>query len=331
MKTTKFGLWTLLILLCCSMSALAQESTVYATVISTKLFIVGAANPQTGLFFQRPAEDTVWHHRGAKNIRANSMTAFAPAGGRVLYIASGNGLHKSTDGGQSWKIMTGWEITELLSVCVDPRNASNVYIGTAYGVYKSGDEGKTWKQTFSGFVSSVIGDRSNSSVLYCSTEKGVFKSVNAGETWSRTGLSIKRTRCIAQHPAKSEVLFVGTEDHGIYTSTDAGATWTKVESGIDHATFYSIAFDPNNPENVYAGGYVTGVYKSVNGGKNWKRVCKGLTVESIHSVAVDPTESRRVYAATIGDGVYRSDDAGDSWRQVGFKGSQVWTIQIQPY
>ncbi len=314
-----------------ALPAAAQESTVYATVISTKLFIVGAANPQTGLFMQRPAEDTVWHHSGANNIRANGMTAFPPAKGRVLYIASGNGLHKTTDGGQSWKIITGWEITEILGVSVDPGNGSNVYIGTAYGVYKSVDEGKTWKQTLKGFVSSVIVDGSNSSVLYCATEKGIFKSTNAGEQWSRTGLSIDRTRCIAQHPGKPEILFVGTEDNGLYWSSDAGETWTKIESGIDHATFYTVAFDPKNPDTIYAGGYVTGVYRSVNGGKNWKRICKGFTVESIHSIAVDPTESRRVYAATIGDGVFRSDDGGETWHHAGFKGSQVWTIQIQPY
>lgn len=309
----------------------AQPSTVYATVISTKLFIVGAANPQTGLFYQRPQEDTVWHHLGAKNIRANNMAAVSSAKGSILYIASGNGLHQSTNAGATWKIMTGWEITELLSVCVDPTNSSTLFIGTAYGVYQSKDAGKTWKQTFSGFTSWIVADHSNSSVLYCATEKGVYKSTDAGESWNRTGLSIDRTRCVAQHPGKPEILFVGTEDHGIYTTDDAGKTWRKVESGIDHKTFYTIAFDPGNPEILYAGGYVTGVYKSVNGGRNWKRSCKGLIVESIHSVAVDPTDGRRIYAATIGDGVYRSDDAGETWRNVGLKGSQVWRVAVEPY
>lgn len=307
----------------------SKESTVFATVISTKLFIVGAANPQTGLFYQNPDEDTVWHHTGAPNIRANGM-AYDPENEKTFYIASGNGLHKTTDGGRSWKITTGWEITEILWVSVDPGNTSTVYIGTAYGIYKSIDGCSTWKQTFTIFTSSVIVDHSNSSTLYCSTENGVFKSVDAGESWSRTGLSIKRTRTIAQHPKRPEMLFVGTEDNGIFASRDAGKTWTKIEAGIDHSTFYTIVFDPNNPENMYAGGYVTGVYKSVDGGKIWKRKCKNFAVESVHSIAVDPKSGTRVYAATIGDGIYRSDDGGETWRNAGMRGSQAWILSIRP-
>jgi len=306
-----------------------KESTVYATVISTKLFIVGAANPQTGLFYQHPAEDTVWHHTGAPNIRPNGM-AYDPSDDNVFYIASGNGLHKTTDGGRTWRITTGWEITEILWVSVDPRKTSTVYIGTAYGIYKSTDGCVTWKHTLTGFTSSVIVDKANSSILYCSTENGAFKSVDAGETWSRSGLSIKRTRTIAQHPKNPAILFVGTEDNGIYMSRDAGKTWTKIEAGVDHSTFYTIVFDPNNPEIMYAGGYVTGVYKSVDGGKRWKRNFKNFLVESIHSIAVDPNNGRRVYAATIGDGVYRSDDGGDSWINAGLHGSQAWILSIRP-
>jgi photosystem II stability/assembly factor-like uncharacterized protein len=310
---------------------MGQESTVYATVISTKLFIVGAANPQTGLFYQRPSEDTVWHRTGAKNIRANCVAAFPPAKGRVVYVASGNGLHKTTDGGQSWKITTGWEITEALWVSVDPHNESNVYIGTAYGVFKTTDGCTTWRQTHSGFTSSVIVDHSNSSVLYASTEDGVFKSLNAGETWSRLGISVKRIRIVVQNPMNPVILFVGTEDNGMYTTLNGGKTWDKVEAGIDHNTFYTITFDPNNPDAMYAGGYITGVYKSIDGGKRWTRTCKGFSVESIHAIAVDPVNGNRVYAATIGDGVYRSDDGGISWRSVGLRSSQVWSISIQPY
>jgi photosystem II stability/assembly factor-like uncharacterized protein len=308
----------------------AQESTVYASVISTKLFIVGAPNPQTGLFFQQASDDTAWQHTGAKNIRGNCVAFYPPAKGQIIYIASGNGLHKTTDGGKSWRITTGWEITEVFSLGVDTRNAANMFIGTAYGVYKSTDGCATWKQVHRGFISSVIVDHSNSNVLYCSTEDGVFKSVDAGETWARSGLSIKRTRVIVQHPKNAGILFVGTEDNGIYVTENGGTSWTKIEAGIDHATFFTIAFDPGNPDLMYAGGYVTGVYKSVNGGKNWKRSSRGFLIDNIHSICVDPLKNDRIYAATIGDGVYRSDDGGISWHNIGLKGSQVWTITVRP-
>jgi len=319
---------SIVLLLCCVSLAVAQEPTVYATVISTKLFIVGAPNPQTGLFYQKPSEDTVWHHTGATNIRANGV-AFDRSSGKKIYIASGNGLHKTTDGGESWKIMTGWEITEVLGVTVDPRNGSNIFISSAYGIYGSTDEGTTWKHVYRGFVSSVRVDHSNSSHLYSSTEDGVIESTDGGNTWKETSLSVKRIRNMRQHPTNANIIFAATENNGIYRSDNAGRTWLKVEAGVDHATFYTIAFDPSNPNLVYAGGFATGIYRSTDGGRSWKRSFQGLLVDHIHSIVVDPTKSGRVYAATIGDGVYRSDDGGITWRNVGLKGSQVWRVAIQ--
>src|SRR5512137_990315 len=89
----------------------AQGSTVYATVVATKLFVVGAANPRTGLHFQKASGDTGWRQMGPKTVRAFHTSFFGPAGGRVIYIGAGNGVHKSSDGGATWRVTTGWEIT----------------------------------------------------------------------------------------------------------------------------------------------------------------------------------------------------------------------------
>jgi photosystem II stability/assembly factor-like uncharacterized protein len=316
-------------------SALAQESTVFATVVATRGYVVGAANPPTGLFYQRSSEDTTWHHTGSNNIRAFGLAVHAPAAGQLIYIAAGNGVHKTADGGKSWKITTGWEITEVLWVSIDSQNAEKVYIATAYGIYKTSDGGATWKQMNNGlastFASSVIIDHANSNVIYCSTEDGVFGSRDGAQTWQRLDLHVKNIRVVAQHPHDPPMLVAGTENHGIYISRDGGKVWAKSEVGLDHVTFYTIAFDPNHPEIIYAGGYVTGVYKSIDSGQSWKRNLEGLTNLNIHSIAVDPANSNRVYAGTMWGGIFRSDDGGTTWRQAGLSGSQVWAISIQPF
>ncbi len=313
----------------------AQQSTVYASVLSTKLFVVGAANPNTGLYYQRPTEDTLWHHTGANRIRAFGVAADASSKGRTLYIAAGNGVHKTTDGGATWKITTGWEITEVQCVAPDPTNANVVYIATPYGVYKTTDGCATWKEKNTGisfpfFLQSIIIDHSDAKRLYCATEGGVYVSNDGAESWKRTGLNVGNARMVVQHPTDSKKLFVGTED-GIYSTPNGGRWWTKVESGIDHSTFYAITFDPVHPDTMYAGGYVTGVYKSVNGGGTWRRMNNGLDYLSIHSIAVDPANSNRVYAGTIWGGMYRSDNGGENWKSVGLPQAEVWTIVIQPY
>lgn len=317
-------------------SALAQQSTVYTTVVSTGAFVVGAANSQTGLFFQHPGDDTVWQHTGWTRIRAFGVAVDPGKKGQRCFIAAGNGVHGTSDGGRSWRITTGWRTAEVLWITMDPSDPDVLYVATPYGIFKSSDGAVTWTEKNRGlaslpFTSAVIVDRSDPSRVFCSTEDGVYVSTDRGVNWSRTALSVGGIRVIAQHPGDEKMLVAGTEDNGIYISRDAGGTWTKSEAGIDHSTFYTVVFDPGNPDVVYAGGYVTGVYKSTDRGGSWKRVNEGLTNLNIHSIAVDPTESNRLYAASMGGGIFRSDDAGAHWRSAGLAGSEVWFVTILPF
>ncbi len=313
----------------------SQVSTVYAAVVATKIFVVGGANAQSGIFFQRSDSDTLWGHTGPDNIRAFDVAVPGSAKGMTRYIAAGNGLHRSTDGGLHWKITTSWKETEVLWVAPDPKNESTVYIATAYGIYKTTDGCTTWDQVNNGltstFTSCIIVDRAASSKLYCVTEDGLFESHDAAASWERSTLSVSNTRVIAQNPRDPGMLVVGTENNGIYVSRNGGKWWEKSEAGVDHATFYTIAFDPNNPDCLYAGGYVTGVYKSVDGARSWKRINDGIATLSIHGIAVDPLNSNRVYAATFWNGVYRSDDGGVAWSPAGLGGSEVWNIHFETH
>ena len=315
---------------------LFAQSTVYASVVSTKLFVVGAANANTGLYYQRPGVDTAWTHSGANRIRAFGVATELSAKGKIMYISSGNGLHKTTDGGKIWRITTGWEITEVLGVTPDQRNGDVVYIATAYGIYKTTDGCVTWKEMNNGlptlsFTSCVIIDFSDPNKLFCATEDGIYVSNNGARTWKRTGLHVANARVIVQHPTDPATLFAGMENDGIYVTRNGGAWWTKCEAGIDHTTFYAIAFDPTHPDTMYAGGYVSGVYRSIDGGISWKRQGSGIEYQNFHSIAVDPTDGNRVFAGTIFSGIYRSDDAGEHWENAGLPGAQVYRVIIQPY
>jgi photosystem II stability/assembly factor-like uncharacterized protein len=314
---------------------LSQESTIYVSVLSTKLFVVGAANPETGVFYKKTTDDTIWQHTGPKNIRDFGLAVHTPSKGQMICIAAGNGLHQTADGGKTWKTTTGWQITEVLSTTIDKANPKYILCTTAYGVFRTLDGGATWVECNKGigqlFTSSILIDHSNSNVLYCSTEDGVYRSDDRGDSWRRTGLSVGGVRVVVQHPKDANTLFAGTDDFGIYVTHNAGTYWEKCAAGLDHRTFYAIAIDPNNPQIMYAGGYVTGVYKSIDGGQSWKRTNDGLTNLNIHSLAVDPTNSNRVYAGTLWSGLFRSLDGGTSWRSAGLSGSQVWTITVQPF
>jgi photosystem II stability/assembly factor-like uncharacterized protein len=328
-----FWLSLLLLLLIPGMAA-AQESTVYAAVVATKMFVVGAANPRTGIHFQHPSADTAWQHTGPNNIRAFGVAVGPGSRQQVLYIASGNGLQKSSDGGATWKITTGWNITEVQSVSPDPRDPNRVYIATPYGVFRTTDGCATWKECNRGLVAKftphVLASPLVDKEVYCVTEDGAYVSMDGADTWTRMGLNVGNVRTIAQHPRNPQILAVGTENHGMYMSTNGGRWWTRRESGVDHLTFYAVAFDPVAPDTMYAGGYVTGIYRSTDAGQSWKRMNRGLNALTFRAIAVDPRDSRRVFAGAYWGGVYRSENGGEEWKPVGPPDSQIWTIVIHP-
>lgn len=314
--------------------AAAQESTVYATTIKSGIFVVGSQTPPAGVFFQHPSADTVWQHTGPLHTRGFSVDVTTAPKGSIKYLASGNGLHRIDETAGTWRTVTDWRVTEVLDVVSAPSDPNTVYLACAYGVWRSRDGGATWLESDQPgvkprYTSKIIIDHSNEKRLYCASFDGAFVSDDGAATWKKIeGITVHGVLTISQHPTNPRFLAVGTEDNGIYLSSDAGATWKKAESGIDHSTFYAIAFDPQHPEIMYAAGFVTGVYKSVNGGASWKRVNNGLTDLNVHTIAVDPRESNRVYVGTYAEGVFRTDDGGMHWRYAGLPGAQVWDIKI---
>ncbi len=316
----------------------AQEPVVYAVTLQTSHAHTGMKTPLSGLFYQKVDGDTTWQLKGRPNNRAYSVDFHQATKGRHQAMATHTGIHQSWDGGETWKVTSGWQITEANSVVIDPKNPAILYCGTPYGFYKTTDDGKTWRHSVNGlnslndkFISRIVMDHSNNARLYCSTEGGVFKSEDAGTTWSRLGLKVGHVRVVAQHPVNPDILAVGTEEHGLYFSLDGGQVWERRDTGVLHNTFYEIAFDPQNPDVVYAGGFQTGVYKSTNGGKNWKKHHKGLDRLDIRSLVVVPSKPEIVYAGTLGGGVFRSTDGGQTWNYAGIHHGYVTTLRVEEH
>jgi hypothetical protein len=109
------------------------QETLYMSVLSSRRHAWGKNdNPVIGLFVSTDGGEH-WHHRGWKEYIRTFHTIAGPDG--TLWSACGNGVLRSTNQGRTWRITTGWEVTEVLNVAVDPNHPARVAAATAYVRY----------------------------------------------------------------------------------------------------------------------------------------------------------------------------------------------------
>ena len=65
-----------------------------------------------------------------------------------MYLATSDGVQKSIDGGETWKIKdAGLDATSIRSIEMSPQNPKTLYVGTnGGGLYQTVDGGNNWRR-----------------------------------------------------------------------------------------------------------------------------------------------------------------------------------------
>ena len=308
----------------------AAESTICMAILSSQMHQLNRSdNPLVGLFVSSDRGVT-WEHRGWREY-IRTFHAVEGADG-TIWSACGNGVLRSTDAGKSWKITTGWEITEVLRIAVDPLVPKHVFAATAYGPIASTDGGESWSFRNDGlrrhFVSDICVDRSDGRHLLLASELGIFTSRDAGKHWRAASLNNTDIRTIVQDPRKAETFWAGTEENGLWCSTDGGTTWHPLNTGLAHRTVYCIVPDPDSAGLIFAGTHGGGVYRSTDSGSTWQQVVNGLSNRDVHSLVLLGGAHPVLFAGTLNGGLFESTDRGDHWKLNSQDGGQVWGLSV---
>ncbi len=64
-------------------------------------------------------------------------------------------------------------------------------------------------------------------VMFAGLREGAFKSTDGGESWKKLSAAPKDVAAIAIHPAKPDIVFLGTAPGKILKSTDGGQIWRR--------------------------------------------------------------------------------------------------------
>ena len=263
-------------------------------------------------------------------------------------VIVGDGVYKSTDGGNSWTHV-GLEKTGATgAILIHPEDSNLVYvaaIGNPFapnserGVYRSRDGGVTWDNIL--FVSDSTGAvdlefaPDDPATIYASTwrgerkpwtivsgalEGGVYRSIDGGDSWEQatvglpTGLRGKSDLAVsAADPDRVYVLMEAPADTGgLYRSDDRGATWRQITDfgPIRTRPFYytNLEAHPTDPDVLW--GMTEGHWKSIDGGRTWspQRVPHGDN----HDMWINPDQPEILIQSNDG-GANVSLDGGATW------------------
>jgi len=223
-----------------------------------------------------------------------------PGGGSVT--ANGDGVWKSSDGGQTWQHLGLVNSERIGRIVINPSNTDEIFVaavGSLYrshtndrGLYRSQDGGETWikvlegRNGFTGAIDVKV-DPENTNTFYA-------------VMWEHY-----RTQSDRKY---------GGPGSGIFKSTDGGDTWTKLTGTLPHAdTGYGrigLAIASSSPERLYAIysdniGHIIGFYRSDDYGESWTKVNDGTELGGssyywwFGEITVSPNDKNTVYVQTV--------------------------------
>ena len=303
----------------------------FAAVFIVRGSVSGNAVGGFGVYVRAPG-DTAWTRISRSSTLTFGLGLFDNGRTRRYYMAAGNGVHRSTDGGKTWKILTSWRTEEILCVVPDPVDSSVIYVATPFGVFKTVDDGTTWEKKMNGiptwFVQRIVMDPSDRKTLYAATETDIFRTTDGGERWQALGSGLEQVLALLQLPEDPSVIIAAGELQGIRRTTDGGKSWSAAR-GADSSIIYTFRAAPGTDE-IYAAGWKTGLLRSTDRGGSWAQVWAAPGIDAIYSLFIYPGDPSHILVGTVGEGILESTDRGATWRPAGLPGSQVKQIEMYP-
>jgi photosystem II stability/assembly factor-like uncharacterized protein len=251
--------------------------------------------------------------------------AVAPSDPKVIYVASGEGLHrpdlsvgdgiyKSIDAGATWTHLGLRDGQQISQMAIDPRDPSRLFVAVAghpygpnpeRGIYRSTDGGQTFERVL--YKDENIGagdvkiDPSDPNVVYATLWEAREGPWENGEFSGPNG--------------------------GVFKSTDGGQTWHPLAGGLPSGIVQAyVATALSDPKQLFASVATkekVDLYRSIDGGETWtvsttdSRPKNRIGGGDLPVPMIDPKNPDVIYmVSTV---TWKSVDGGKTW--TGFRGA----------
>ena len=269
-------------------------------------------------------------------------------GGR--HVGYGDGVYKSTDGGNSWQNMGLTNSEHISRVIVHPDNSDIIWVaaqgplwdsGGDRGLYKSTDGGESWDKVLGDDewvgVTDIVMDPRNPDRLYAATWQrhrtaaaymgggpgsGIHKSTDGGDSWKELESGLPDSNMgkigLAISPQKPDIVYAAiTLDRrtgGVFKSEDRGASWEKMSSTVAGGTgphyYQELYASPHHFGTLYLMDVQTEV--STDHGATFEEMDTDSRHVDDHAIAFREDDPNYLLLGTDG-GIYESFDLGKSW------------------
>ncbi|MCH7489433.1 MAG: glycosyl hydrolase [Gemmatimonadetes bacterium] len=283
------------------------------------------ANPERGIYRSRDG-GTTWEqvlyideNSGASDL---SMDVTNP---RILYAAfwdhrrypwevrsggPGSGIHKSTDGGDTWTKLDGFpDLMGKTAVDVSPANPDRVWAlieaDPGGGLFRSDDAGATWTvvndewtpRARAWYYIEVFADPQDEETVYI-LNAPMLRSTDGGKTFTRVRTPHGDNHGLWINPTNNKIM-INANDGGANVSFNGGKTWST-QRNQPTAQFYRVITDNRFPYWVYGGQQDNSTVAIISrntagGGIGWKDWHSVGGCESAH-VGFDENNPTLVYA-----------------------------------
>jgi photosystem II stability/assembly factor-like uncharacterized protein len=296
-------------------------------------------------FFRSTDNGAHWTVLGtlpAQTQPVNDVLALAPGEPDVFFLAIGNILYRSTDGGQSWVQLLTNEPFQFEAVLVDPNDPESVFVGVPEpegALLHSTDGGATWAPVtnvqilpnvpnptpFKPGVQEIVAAGTSPTTLFAVAGRRLFRSTDAGASWVEIAIPAAAPDynpfiidSVVATPGPDPRIYVFTQGdvrEKLYASEDLGDTWTLV---TEEARGTSLQVDPATGDLFSFD--IGGVGIAEDEGATWKFSPLGNQTCGLSSFP-RPTPKVRFAAgltyAVVGGRLWESRDAGQRWSVLG--------------
>ena len=242
----------------------------------------------------------------------------------------GSGIYKSTDGGETWKLVTtanngfpyGDGTGRIGLAAVNSSGTTIIYASLDNQFRREKKPADTTKLSKDDLRKMSVLDfqKLSKKKVTAFLKDNDFPEKYSADTIFTLVKSGKITpQTLVEYLEDANSLLFDTDVIGaeLYRSDDGGASWKKTHEGYIDDMFYTYGYyfsqvrcEKNNPNNVYMAGFV--ILKSEDGGKTFQNISKENVHADNHAIWLDPDRAGHIVNGNDG-GLNISYDNGKTW------------------